>query len=870
MKSYKDITYRYLKGQRKRTLLTILGIILSVAMISAIGTIIVSARGAMLKEAIRDNGSYHGLFANVNKEDIEKLRNHIDVDKVGLAKAEGFAAIVETTEEERADYGIDIPYRYIEIQAYDEVAKELLPKKVKEGRLPERPDEIIIEKWMLNYVGEDTKLGDKVWLVVGERDIKYEVNKEGNKNYKSETFNGSGEKEYTIVGFIDPGHMWRGNLVTKGITGLSFSNREDSKYGAYFTINNIKKAQEQISNIAYDLGVNEDSIMTNFRVLRLYAQSGNLDFDSSLMGIVIFIVALIMVSTIAVIYNAFNISVLERISQFGLLRSVGATPKQIRAIVFKEAAILSAISIPIGLVSGLLAMKIVFYIIGLLTGGVDIFRDLEATFSIGVFIISTIVGLATVFLSALGPARLAGKVSPLEAVRNTGELKKEEIKKSRSSRIINKLIGIEGEIARKNLKRNRKRLVITVFSMVISIILFIVFSTFSDYLFKVGAIDTGRISDFQIYGQIGGRGDEIYNKLIEMEDVERVYKVNRTHGEALLEEGKISKKMFKLNPYLINLKENNKIRLSNVQISTIGDENFHVLSPLLKSGSLDLEKLNKENGVLVINNTYSYKPSGNGRVLLEGFNLKVGDKIPFANYEHDMKDQYTEYRDLSVIGVLEKGILGDEYSLNSSINIITTEEVYKKLILSKDSIENPYMTLNIERAKEGSRENILNYLNELDEEVPGLHFIDAAARAKETRDMGIIMSIFIYGFISLIAIISAINIINTISTNIILRTKEIAMIKAVGMTQSGIKKMVAFESIFYGLYGAIIGGGAGIGLTYVLHNLVIGISEFEYTIPWKNVVIACLGALIIAIISGAYPLKRINEKIIVESMKTEN
>lgn len=873
MKSYKEITYRYLKGQKNRTLLTILGIILSVAMVTAIGTLILSARGAMLKEAIRDNGSHHGVFDNLDKETIDKLRNHVDVDELALARSEGYAALVETTEDERASYGADIPYRYIDIEAYDDKAKEVLPLKIKEGRAPEGPDEIVIEKWVLKYIGEDIQLGDKLSFTMGERDIKFAKDADGYQAYESESFKETGVQEYTLVGFLDGGYTWRGNLVTKGITGLDTKVMEGSNYGAYISVKNIKKAQEQINSIGQDLGISEENIQTNFRVLRLYAQSGNPVLDSSLMGIVAFVIILIMVSTIAVIYNSFNISVIERISEFGLLRSLGATPKQIRGLVFKEAIILSAVSIPIGILSGVLAMKIVFYVIVLITGGGDIFADMEARFSSTVFIISGLVGLLTVFLSALGPARIAGKVSPLEAIRNSNDIKKESLKKVKSSKLRRKLLGIEGEIAHKNLRRNRKRFLITVFSMIISIILFISFSTFSDYIFKIGAIDSSRRGDFTVSGSIGERSEEIYKTLVEMEDVDKVYKVRYTGGEALLEEDQISKKLLEINTYLENQKENGLYRMNNVELSTIGDDNLEDLNKVLKSGSIDREKMNKENGVLVINNTYSYKGVGDARILLEGFNLKVGDKIPLALYDHDMEGQHTNYTDLTVLGVLDKNIIGDEYNYNGSVNMITTEEVWEDLYKGGESQgfrSSTYITMHVEMAKDGNRENISKYLDELDDSIPELNFIDAVEMAREERNSAIIMSIFLYGFITLIAIISAINIINTISTNIILRTKEIAMIKAVGMTQAGIKKMVAFESIFYGFYAIIFGGTIGVGLTYLLHQLFIGISEFEYQLPWKNLLITALATMGIALLSGAYPLKRINDNIIVESMKSDN
>lgn len=872
MRSYKEITYRYLKGQRNRTLLTILGIILSVALVSAIGTIIVSARGALITDAIRENGSYHAKFIDIDKDNLNKLINHVEVSEVGITKLEGVAAVKETTKEEREDYGWDIPYRYIELEGYEKKALDMLPFNLKEGKFPETSDEIAIEYWMTNYFDREVKLGDKIRLTIGNRIIgKDEITQEG-EIIREETFEKIGEKEYTVVGFIKPQYIWKGNLVTKGITGLDNSVEEGS-YNAYIKIPNIKDANKKIISVSKDIGENEEKVEYNNRLLRLYAESLSETFNESVTLLLIFIVGLIIVSTVAVIYNAFNISVLERISQFGLLRSVGATPNQIRGIVLKEATILSIIGIPIGLFSGVFAMKVVLYIISLLKSDLLLFKDMEITISGAVFLISSITGAITVFLSAIGPARRAGKVSPLEAVRNTGNFKKESFKKVKSSLFIRKILGVEGEIAHKNLKRNRKRFIITVFSMVISISLFITFSSFSDFMFKMGVVENGDMGDFSIYGDIDDKEEEIYKELKNIKDVKRVYKVKRTNGEALIEENRISKKMIEMAPFIFSKKKDDRIIISNVQVATIGDENFDVLKGLLKEGAIDK---NKENGVLVINGTYAYNQKTERNSLMEGYKLKVGDKIPYASYDLDREGVETRYTELTVVGVLEKGILDMEYNLNSSINIITTEAVLNNILKvdNKDTTDatrrKSNINMYIEMAEDGNIENIRSYLDEIEEVIPGLHYVDYAETAKENRVAGIIVSIFLYGFVAIITLISSINIINTISTNIILRTKEIAMIKAVGMTQTGIKKMVALESLFYGLYAAIFGGVIGTGLTYVLFNIVMNIREFQWTMPWKNIIIACIGATIIALLSGAYPLKRINDKIIVESMKAEN
>lgn len=342
MKDYKDITYRYLKGQKNRTLLTILGIILSVALISAIGTIIVSARGGLVKEAIRENGSYHAKFQKLDRETLDKLVNHVGIEDIGITREEGFAPIAETTEDENRHYGWKTPYRYIKIDGYDNKSLGMFPFDLKEGRFPEKSDEIVIENWMVNYLEEEVNIGDKISLTIGNRIIEEKLNEDGYMEKVNETFEKTGEREYTVVGFIQPRYFWSGNYVTQGIIGLDMSH-VDNNYGAYIEISDVKNAVEKIGTIANDIDADDEKIQYNNRVLRLSAESINDTFNRSLRGLLIFVVTLIIISTVAVIYNAFNISVLERINQFGLLRSVGATPKQIRGIVLREAVILSVI-----------------------------------------------------------------------------------------------------------------------------------------------------------------------------------------------------------------------------------------------------------------------------------------------------------------------------------------------------------------------------------------------------------------------------------------------------------------------------------------------------------------------------------------------
>lgn len=862
MKNYKDITYRYLKGQKNRTLLTILGIILSVAMISAIGTIIISARGALLDEAIREEGSYHARYRKVQEQDIEKIVNHVGIGESGVSQNVGMGIVRETTEKEREVLANLPPYRYMDIEGLTKEALNMLPYIIEEGKFPEDSSELVIDPTTATYFEKEVKIGDKVNLTIGDRI--FIVNEEVGE-ISEEIFEERLEREYTVVGFIKPKYRGNMNFETKALTFLDENSPKAEVYNVYFQLPNIKDAQDKIFSIAKDVGVDENDIMDNYRVLRLSGESLNETFNSSIMGLLAFVIILVMVSTIAVIYNAFNISVLERVNQFGLLRSVGATPSQIKNIVLKEAAILSAIGIPIGLLSGVLAMKIVFYIIGLMPlKNINLIDDMKITISVAVFIVSGIIGIITVFLSAIGPARRAAKVSPLEAVRNAGSFKKESFDKISKSNLIRKIFGIEGEIAYKNLRRNRKRFYITVFSMVISICLFITFSTFSNFMFKIGAVESQELGDFIVYDQ-AELNEDIYRELREIDGVDRVYNLRETSGMALIREEKISKRLIEMNPHIFDSLEENSYIVHNVKVYTIGDKNFEVLKGNLKEGTANIQDLKAKNGALVINNTYAHNQKSDKQMLLEGYHIKPGDSIPFSTYSRDVKDQDLVYDEINIMGVLEKGILDMEYNWNSGFSIIVTETQWAKLNEGNRS----YSTMHVEMTKDADIEKVRQSFKNLEADYTGFSYVDMAEQANEMRLMGIVMSIFLYGFVAIISLIGCINIINTISTNIILRTKEIAMIKAVGMTQSGIKRMVALESLYYGLYAAVFGGIIGTGLTYLLFKIVFNIREFQWTMPWTNILIACGGATLVALFSGVYPLNRINDSIIVENMKNE-
>ncbi|MFY9278603.1 MAG: ABC transporter permease [Caldicoprobacterales bacterium] len=874
MRDYRELTSRYLKVQKKRTLLTIIGIILSVALITSIGTMVISARDMMIKNEIERNGDYHAIFLDTPSDKVNNIKNYVGVENSALTKTIGTGILAQITDDERQQNPESPPYRYVNIKGYDKDALDILPITLKEGRLPQDEEEIILEYWVADYLPNNPKIGDIITLPIGIR-IDEEGNQLSSNSYmKNEIFEEKDIRKYTIVGFFEPKFAWVGQYITTGITFLDNDNLTlDEEYNVYVKMDSVKDIHENTKKIAQSLDLYqymEDSsepyynIEYNERLLRLSAQSLDMDLNNSLIGILIFIVILIIVSTIAVIYNAFHISVLERISQFGILRCVGASPAQIRNIVLKEAWKLSLIGIPIGLFSGVFAMQVVMFFVNKLN--YRLLSGLTIVVSPLVFIVSAIIGLITVFLSALGPAKQAGKIPALDAVRNTGSLKKESFDKIKRSAFSRKLLGIEGEIAYKNLRRNRKRFRITVFSMIISIVLYIAFSSFMTYMLKASNVHSEEMGDFMIWhnGSLGREDldDTVYRDLKDLPDVEEVFYYHRYSAQIIVPQNKINSGYVKTSHYAHHYKKGHVYEIDNNLLYGYEQENLNAFKPLLKKGNIDIDAINKENGVLIVQTSHVYDGKSSNGTIMDIVNYEIGDEISVtANFSEENLDDTK----VKVLGILDMSPIEDPYNLNEGVIMITTKEVY-------DSIQgtNYNPSFLVKCKKDHSLESIRQYLKDLVDMHPTYTYMDRVQLAQEERNAATAISIFLYGFVAVITLIGSLNIINTISTNLILRTKELSMLKAIGMTQNGVKRMVSMEALFYGIIASIYGGIIGTGLSYLLYHFVTqGIQDFPWTIPWNSILVSTAGATFIALMSGFLPLRRINNNNIVDNMRME-
>lgn len=844
MKSYRQITDKYLKHNKKRSILTICGIILSVALITSIGLFIKSMQNTFLQEAISSNGSYHISISKEDDEAYDKIYNNPKIDKVGLKESIDSVSL-------RDD-------KKINITQFNKNALELLPYKSIKGELPKKNGEIALESWILNYMDGKPKLGSIIRIKL----------------------NSGKEKEFKITGLIKNNSS---NQLEGRALGIVYSDK--------FNINNSTiyatiSEKADISDTIRNLKGKFKELESNEEVLRLLGEGQNENINKSLYQIAGIIIGVVVIATIAVIYNSFQISVIERIKQFGLLRAVGATQKQIRKIVLREATLISLIGIPLGLFFGVIALKIVAQIFKMMSSSA--FGNLNVIISYKILAISGLVGLVSIYISALIPARFAGKISPLVAISSRALIVKEKIKKNRG-RIAKKILDINGLMAFKNIKRNKKRFNITVFSITISVTLFIFFTTFINMLNFFNTPETeSDISQFLVVGTVDNKGKSSLNKNI----IDEIKNNNYTNdvfvhymnysSKAAISMDKKEASLEKIAPDIYE-----KINLDGKEMMKLGvafdvyDENkLKNSSKYIVSGKIDIDKMKKENGVILVKNQLIADKGGyyNGPFT----NLKVGDSfyihknilrndLTKENGEKDIKlnfnkEDITKVKVVAIVNTPPYGFFVNPEHLK----IITTKDVLGN-IARKDMnkiLLDQIQSAEIELKDKSTADEFQKWIQPFGDRF-GVKIINHVQQMEEQKSSLLQIKILMYGFIVVVSLIGAVNIINTITTNLILRKKEIASLSAIGMTYKNIKKMILTEGILYGLYGSIYGVIVGTLLSYAMFSNMTNIMKFKWPIPWQSICIAVGTSIFIGLISVIRPLNRIKKSNIIDVIKAE-
>lgn len=516
MNLMKKLTLKNLKLNRKRTIVTIVGIILATALLSALVTLVSSFQYSVIEYQKQKGGDFHVKFSNVKMSELSEFKNNRNIESTFETMGMGFAKLDGCKNEDK-------PYAYV--MATDEAGFERGCFKLIEGRMAKNEDEIVIPRHLKTNGRIDIKVGDEITLDVGKR---YDSNTESviSENcayeHEAETLTDNVTKHYKVVGIMErPGYGME-DYSAAGYTFVTYSdelaaidNGSKSEADTTLTVYSryTQKALRNKDAVTADIiGVDEKLFakannssveMTAEESDRFLKEMENAKYDIYINGFLISyecvfpidgtfkalftvaaVVALIIILTsVYCIKNSFNISITEKIRQYGMLASVGATRRQIKSSVKTEAAMLGVVGIPVGTMSGILASLILVKVVNVLSAGWLNFA-LSFHTSLPALILAVIMSIATIYFSATGSARRAAKVTPLEAIRNTKEIKIKSAK-LKTPAIIGRIWGIGGVISYKNIKRNNKKYRTTVTSIVICSVTFIVISYFMSMAFSV-------------------------------------------------------------------------------------------------------------------------------------------------------------------------------------------------------------------------------------------------------------------------------------------------------------------------------------------------------------------------------------------------
>lgn len=853
------LTLKNLRLNKKRTLVTIIGIILSTALITGVATLVSSFRSTIIEYEKQDSGDYHYVFYNVPVDDLKYIKNNRNVEDVYLNEDLGYSLLDGSKNEDK-------PYLYL--KAYSKGSIEKLGIELKEGRLPENDNEVVISSHIKSNGGVEYKIGDELDLKLGERISDGESLDQGKAldEERSESFVLRNEKNYKIVGIIERPNFDIEPYTAPGYTVLTILNENDIK-GSLNVYVRYKDVKKHLATTAQIIGIDEQvlkrisdpsngmisesdtEILGNAKYVFSKNDSlirwENLEFKEATRNVLYtvsaIVIVIIIVTSVFCIRNSFEISITEKTRQYGMLASVGATSKQIRKNVLYEGLILGLIGVPVGILSGLIAifvlLKVISHILKSFLGFEFIF-----TTNLSAIAISILLAGITIYLSARKSAKKASKISPIEAIRNTDDIKI-KAKKLRTPRIIKSLFGVGGDISYKNLKRNRKKYRTTVISIIVSVSIFIAMSAFIEYAFGTTSV---YYKDYDYNLIVNGRTSEI-NQLLEIakNDTVKKYSINRdlvaeVAGRELRNHYTSEKKSVDESLGMIN--SNDEKDYANL-VAVGKDEYMRFLS---KNG---LKYDDVKDKVILNDSAKTYVDSKKAYSMYRIYDYKKGDHISASI---DGKSS-----DLEIAAIVDSVPMGPYYSNGM---FIVSDEFFDKYKSKEDMSVSLYM----DSSNPNELEEIVRKSN------IGSYVENIETIAKEQNAMMLAISIFLYGFIAVISLIGVTNIFNTITTNMELRQKEFANLKSIGMTKKEFNRMIRLESVLYGSKALVIGIPIGVGLSYLLFK-AFGISyEMTYELPFKAIGISIVVVAILIWVIMRFSLKKINKQNIIETIRKDN
>ncbi|MEE0868246.1 MAG: FtsX-like permease family protein [Ruminococcus sp.] len=898
MNTLNKLTLKNLKLNKSRTIVTIIGILLSTALITVVAGIAASGQQTMINGQINFTGNYDLFISgNATSEDVKEIKANRNVETVYMCDYGDFVRIPNYKNDKK-------PYAYVQTLT-PKAFTDCFNLPLKDGRYPENGSELVLTQSFINNSAKQYKVGDTITLEKGVRktadgrvipntnpyglDFDYDEQEymgetSATVNEIEEHFEVESSKEYKIVGILDEYYTRCLEPPESGAYFPLFTAAESddiSKDGWLYVKytdegeKNYIQTTSQITGISeerlweylndsrelepYETKYNYFSVNTTLLSYKGYALSDNaLQMFFTLAAIII---AIVIVASVFVIRNSFAISITEKTRLYGMLSSVGATSRQIRRNVLFEGFVLALIGIPLGILLGVGVVAILIELLNILL--TDMLNGTSFVYSVPVFaiVLAVALSLLTILFSTLGSAFRASRIAPVDAVRGNNDIKiKKKQKAYKCPKFIKKLFGMGGEIAYKNLKRSKKKYRTTVISIVVSVAVFIAVSSFIQY---------GTEYSTKYYHEID------YNLSVDRMDFYKEFDEINADFETLSQLDGVKNCRLEgiLGGYIKRTDELKDVLTDDASIYnfTSAESDFYYLELLafddvtykqkLKELGLDYNEV-KDKGILI--NNFEYLDENEHLQKGELFKADKVKSLTVRESNDPANDEYYKSFDVEIAKVYN--------STPEALKHFRPSESDVYLLVSFDTLKNNY---DIDYLSVGIYINAEN-ANELEETISNLNggqtfaVYNVEKTANMYNAMTLVISIFAYGFIIVISLIGVTNIFNTITTNMRLRSKEFAMLKSIGMTKREFNRMIRLESLFYGVKSLIIGipigllAGLGIFKAFSI-NLAT-----DFVVPYTAIAISIVFVFAVVWLIMRFSISKVQKQNIIETIRNDN
>lgn len=883
MKLLNKLTLKNLRLNKVRTAVTIIGIMLSAALITVVSGMALSGRQTMIDAQMVYGGNYDVALDIIDNSVIETARNNRNVENAFYKERLGYAR-TKNADGEICDYSV----LAMSENTYGNCFKIDLIK----GKFPTNSGEAVVTKAFKTQDGKDVKIGDKITLDVGvltDKDGNV-LDEEGIHNLLQKDFNKCSiidtvKRTYTVTGIIerpktselyDPSNLSMIYTVsdekapieairTKHMNKLYIAYTPQSE-GDYLqnTADILGFKADDMSNVISDEISPEDQQTSginayefNSILLSMKGYGSNDATNTVIFSLAVIIIIIVMLASVFVIRNSFAISITEKTSMYGMLASVGATKRQIRRNVLFEGFILGLIGIPLGILLGLGVNAILIAILNSVLG--DMLSGASFVFVTPTIpiICAIVLSAVTIFLSSFFIALRASRIPPLVAIRGNKDIKVKNNKPYRTSKLTKKLFGVGGEIASKSLKRSRKKYRTTVISIVVSVAMFIAVSAFMDYGMTFTDHYYGNADYSYMVTGIDANQAETIEK---MPEIENYLTVGLQYGyvSADVPVNECGKNFLYDEP--------DGTKSFGAEFLEFEHDTFVQICKELK---LDYSKV--KGGVLVYSQvTPDNSESGNSSKPMKLFDKTAPTKFTV----HGNDDEGNAL----ITGKLKVSSVFDEIP-KSADSVIGEGTIFGQgLIIGEQGVISPQLgehgcgiTLYANTSDHTSLTNRIESMSGTGDSESYISIFDYEEIVRQFNAIMLIVGIFVYGFIGVISLIGLTNIFNTISTNMQLRSKEFASLKSIGMTKKEFNRMIRLESLMYGIKSLLIGIPLGVlGVFAIFSAFSRGNVPMSFVFPWKAILISIAVVFVAVWLIMKYSISKVNKQNIIETIRNDN